>query len=115
MAKSKDRASSSQQSSPIDNAAEGKPAAENSADGQLPLLDEVQAFLSQRAELLKKVTAEIAATERKLVELRQTAAMLSGNGKVAGIADRKPRNAKPKKGGNDTLTLDPLSPSEVQG
>jgi hypothetical protein len=74
MAKNKDRAGGPQHSAPSDNATEGKPTAVHPANEQLPLLDEVQAFLNQRAEFLKKVTAEIAATEKKLVELKQTAA-----------------------------------------
>jgi hypothetical protein len=110
MAKIKDRAISPQQSAPSENATESKPASE-----QLPLLDEVQAFLSQRAELLKKVTVEIAATEKKLAELKQTAAMLSGNGKVATNSERKPRKAKAKSDSNDAVAVDAPPPTEAQG
>ncbi len=41
-----------------------------------PLLEEVQQFLSRRAELASRLTQEIEATEKKLVDLKRTVAML---------------------------------------
>jgi hypothetical protein len=71
------------------------------------LADEVQSFLSRRAELAQKLTMEIEATENRLAELKRTAALLFP---PAGISpgdkerqDRKskkglPRAAKPERG-----------------
>jgi hypothetical protein len=62
-----------------------------------PLLDEVQTFLSRRAELAQKLADEIAATEQRLVELKQTAAMLFPESATPTAAkDRKPKKTKSK-------------------
>ena len=57
------------------------------------LLDEVQSFLAAREELAKKLASEIAATEKKLAELKQTAAMLF----PAAPAVSSPKEKKAKK------------------
>jgi hypothetical protein len=57
-----------------------------------PLVDEVQSFVAKRAELARKVAEEIKATEKKLSELRKTAAMLSPEGAAA--KERKPKQSK---------------------
>ncbi|MGC4007048.1 MAG: hypothetical protein QM811_29555 [Pirellulales bacterium] len=57
-----------------------------------PLLDEVQAFLAKRVELAKRMAEEIDATEKKLVELRKTAALLQ-----AETAPTAPKVKAPKK------------------
>lgn len=76
-----------------------------------PLVEEVQAFLSQRTELLKKVTAEIAATESRLAELKQTAALLAGNGHGGLPAERKKKKPKPK-GSNAEMRPADAPPAE---
>jgi hypothetical protein len=53
------------------------------------LLDEVQSFLAVREELAKKLASEIAATEKKLAELKQTAAMLFPAAKTPPVAKEK--------------------------
>lgn len=61
------------------------------------LLDQVQSFLTQRAELAQKLAAEIEATEKRLVELRKTAAMLFPENTASPAKDKKPKKpAKPK-------------------
>jgi hypothetical protein len=69
-----------------------------------PLVDEVQSFVAKRSELAKKVAEEIKTTEKKLAELRKTAAMLSPDSGGAAAPkerkpapkERKPKPAKPK-------------------
>lgn len=51
-------------------------AAPSIPEKSLPLMAEVQTFLATRDELAKKLAEEIAATEKKLAELKRTAAML---------------------------------------
>jgi hypothetical protein len=60
-----------------------------------PLFEEVQAFLSQRAELAQKLADEIAATEKKLAELKKTSAMLFPES-VAVIPSKERKPKKPK-------------------
>jgi hypothetical protein len=60
------------------------------------LLDEVQSFLAAREELAKKLASEIAATEKKLAELKKTAALLfpAAAAAPAGAKEKKPKKAK---------------------
>lgn len=61
------------------------------------LLDEVQSFLAAREELAKKLASEIAATEKKLAELKKTAAMLFPTAVAAPAAkEKKVKKAKTK-------------------
>jgi hypothetical protein len=60
-----------------------------------PLAEEVQSFLDRRGELARKLAAEIEATERKLAELRRTAAALFPEGPAEEERDRPER--KPRK------------------
>ena len=65
------------------------------APATLPLHQEIAAFLARREELSRKVAEEIAATEVKLAELRQTAALLVAESKES-AKDRKPKKLKLK-------------------
>lgn len=62
------------------------------------IMDRVQAFLALRTELAANLAAEIEATEKKLADLRKTAAMLfPENAAVPVTKDKKPKKpAKPK-------------------
>ena len=64
----------------------------------LAIMDRVQAFLALRTELAANLAAEIEATEKKLAELRKTAALLFPEStSVAPVKDKKPKKpAKPK-------------------
>lgn len=66
------------------------------APATLPLHAEIAAFLARREELSRKVAEEIAATELKLAELRQTAALLVAESKEQPAKDRKPKKLKLK-------------------
>lgn len=59
-----------------------------------PLLAEVHSFIQRREELSRKLAAEIAATEARLVELKKTAAALFPESAVPASA---PKDKKPKK------------------
>ncbi len=59
-----------------------------------PLMEEVQSFLSKRAELAQKLADEIEATEKKLADLRKTAALLFPENATNGAKDRKPKKVK---------------------
>lgn len=61
-----------------------------------PLIEEVQQFLGKRAELAAKLTQEIEATEKKLVELKRTVALLFPENAPSIYKDRKPKKAKSK-------------------
>ena len=56
-----------------------------------PLLEEVQSFLTRRDELARQLADEIEATEKKLDELRRTAAALFPDGPPAPPKVRKPK------------------------
>lgn len=80
---------------------EPAPAAnELSADGPTgtadPLMHEVQTFFTQRDALARKLAAEIEATERKLEELKQTAARLFPQSEESSVRERKARKTKTK-------------------
>lgn len=63
------------------------------------LADEIQSFLQQRQELADKLAQEIEATERKLAELKRTAAMLFPEDPSSQIPakDRKAKKSLPTK------------------
>jgi hypothetical protein len=61
-----------------------------------PLVDEVQLFLERRTALAKKLADEIAATEKKLADLRKTAAMLFPEQPPSNVKDRKAKKLKTK-------------------
>ncbi len=61
-----------------------------------PLIEEVQQFLGKRAELAAKLTQEIEATEKKLVELKKTVALLFPENAPSISKDRKPKKVKSK-------------------
>lgn len=60
------------------------------------LAGEVQSFLSRRVELARKLAQEIEATEKKLAELKRTAALLfpaGGNGQ----SEKERQDASPRR------------------
>jgi hypothetical protein len=59
-----------------------------------PLVDEVQSFLQRRESLAQKLAEEIAATEKKLAELKRTAALLYPEKAAAVLKDRKVKKLK---------------------
>ena len=63
------------------------------------LTEEVQSFLNRRSELARKLAQEIEATEKKLAELKHTAALLfpenDGNGRAE--QERKPKKVSQRK------------------
>ncbi len=62
-----------------------------------PLMQEVRAFLDHRSVLARKLAEEIAATEKKLAELKRTAAQLfPENQSEPSAKDRKGKKPKPK-------------------
>lgn len=61
------------------------------------LMEEVQTFLAKRAELAKKLAAEIEATEKKLADLKMTAASLFPANSTASPKDKKPLKVKAKR------------------
>lgn len=63
----------------------------------LGLVAEVQSFLSKRGELAEKLAREIEATEKKLEELKRTAALLLPLPAVAAPAEPARADKKPKK------------------
>jgi hypothetical protein len=62
----------------------------------MPLMAEVQNFLATRDELAKKLAEEIAATEKKLAELKRTAVLLYPQATVAANKDKKAKKVKAK-------------------
>ena len=61
------------------------------------LVEEVQSFLDRRAALAKKLVDEIAATEKKLAELKKTAAMLFPENIPSIPRDKKTKKVKIKR------------------
>lgn len=62
-----------------------------------PILAEVQQFLLKRADLANRLTAEIDATEKKLVELKRTLEQLfPENSSFPSAKERKAKKAKAK-------------------
>lgn len=76
------------------------------ADEALFLLTEVQTFLNKRSELADRLAREITATERRLEELRRTAALLSPDA-IAAVESAKPE----KKGKKPSLKKADKKPS----
>jgi hypothetical protein len=64
---------------------------------ELWLVAEVQAFLSKRGELAEKLAREIEATEKKLAELKRTAALLNPAASVEAARDKKAKKPTLKK------------------
>ncbi len=64
-------------------------------DSTTPLMDEIQTFIAMRDELAEKLAAEIEATERRLEELKSTAASLFPQN-VKAVDDKKAKKPKPK-------------------
>lgn len=61
------------------------------------LVDEVQSLLSRRNSLAAKLAEEIATTEKKLAELKKTAALLTPDTKAPAPAKEKSKPKKVKK------------------
>lgn len=62
-----------------------------------PILAEVQQFLLKRADLANRLTAEIDATEKKLIELKRTLEQLfPENSSFPSAKERKAKKAKAK-------------------
>lgn len=70
-----------------------------SASAALPLHEEIAAFLARREELYRKVAEEIASTEKRLAELKHTAALLLAERSESSAKDRKPKKPKVKLAG----------------
>lgn len=68
---------------------------ETKTDSNNPLMDEIQTFMSMRDELAQKLAAEIELTERRLEELKSTAASLFPEN-VRSTDDKKTKKPKPK-------------------
>lgn len=64
-------------------------------DSNNPLMDEIQTFMSMRDELAQKLAAEIELTERRLEELKSTAASLFPEN-AKSTDDKKVKKPKPK-------------------
>lgn len=60
------------------------------------LVEEVQSFSDRRAALAQKLADEIAATEKKLAELKKTAALLFPENQAGPVKDRKAKKLKLK-------------------
>jgi hypothetical protein len=89
----------SSDSPPSPERIDDRSAAPAQADQGGTVLEEVQAFLAQRAELARKLTEEIEATEKKLAELRQTAALLMPqSASRIGKEKKAKKPSKPKAG-----------------
>lgn len=97
MSKKKHRPSSTVESLTAE-AASSEPVAPVSPEvpATLPLHAEIAAFLARREELSRKVAEEIVATEKKLAELKQTAALLLAEATATPAKDRKPKKLKVK-------------------
>lgn|GEM_PF-4402476 len=61
-----------------------------------PLMAEVESFLSKRDELARKLALEIEATEKKLAELKKTAASLFPEAATHEQPDKKAKKLKTK-------------------
>ena len=67
------------------------------ADGLGEIASEVQSFIARRNELLRRLNLEIAATEKKLAELRRTKERLFPDGSVELRSDVDRSERKPRK------------------
>ncbi len=78
------------------------------------VFDEVQAFLAQRAELTRKLAEEIEATEKKLAELKRTAALLAPQAARAATKEKKAKKvSKPKAAERQDEPATEATPAEV--
>ena len=78
------------------------------------VFDEVQAFLAQRAELTRKLAEEIEATEKKLAELKRTAALLAPQAARPATKDKKAKKtSKPKAVDSREATATETTPAEA--
>lgn len=75
------------------------------SNGQIPLMDEIQTFMSMRDELAQKLAAEIEAAERRLEELKSTAAALFPQNNKP-IDDKKAKKPKPKPSKEEKVAVD---------
>ncbi len=80
-----------------------------------PLLEEVQQFLVKRAELASKLSQEIEATEKKLVELKKTVTLLFPETESTVPKDRKLKKTKPKTTSRSAKTEEAESTSDSEG
>jgi hypothetical protein len=71
--------------------------ADLSSEGLGGLADEVRAFIDRRDELASKLAQEIELTEKKLVELKRTAALLFPENAANGHGEKERQERKPKK------------------
>lgn len=85
----------------------------SAAPASFPLRDEITAFLAKREELAQKVADEIAATEKKLAELKQTAALLLAESKEPPVKDRKPKKLKVKSPSREEKPAGESPPAEA--
>ncbi len=76
------------------------------------LAGEVQSFLDKRIELARKLSQEIDATEKKLAELKRTAAALFPEGSAESDSERERPERKPKKPAAKSVRLSQPEPSE---
>lgn len=78
------------------------------------LMAEVECFLSKRDELARKIADEIEATERKLAELKKTAASLFPESVSNGQSSQKAKKSKGKTSAKSESTSSAESPSSVE-
>lgn len=78
-----------------------------------PLMAEVESFLSKRDELAQKLALEIEATEKKLAELKKTAASLFPETAGGAPADRKSKKNKAKSANREAKAEAAPTPAEV--
>ena len=88
-----------QQAEPVDSPTITEQSASIARAEGTPLMDEVQSFLAARDELAKKLAAEIAAMEKKLAELKRTAALLFPANDTPTLKEKKPKKSSTKVGG----------------
>jgi hypothetical protein len=90
-------AQTNEPSTPIENGSQKK------TDSGNGLMEEIQTFMSMRDELAQKLAAEIEETERKLEELRNTAASLFPQAAKSAVEKKaKKPKAKPTKEDNES-------------
>lgn len=82
---------------PVDGEAVGQGSTDLSAERLGGLADEVRAFIDRRDELAGKLAQEIELTEKKLAELKRTAALLFPESAANGHGDKERQERKSKK------------------